>query len=274
MAEATSLLVDEREAAPESSELTTTFHLAGPSNRAAAVVLAAGSGSRLGAAHNKVFLPLSGRGVVSWSLESFAQVRAVKRFLLVIREEDRALAKETIDREVDNITVEIIVGGDTRQRSELAALRHLAPAIVDDDINMVLIHDGARPLLSPRLIQILIRAAALHQAVFPAIERDDIRRVRPDGTIDRSNPGRLIAAQTQNLLRPATSRRVRASRRGRLHRYRYRLMLGAIQHHAGAMGERRPPQHQDHVSGRSVRRRADLARLRIPCGLTAETGST
>jgi 2-C-methyl-D-erythritol 4-phosphate cytidylyltransferase len=178
-----------------------TFQLAGPSNRAAAIVLAAGSGSRLGAAHNKVFLPLSGRRVVSWSLESFAHVRAIKRFVMVIREEDRSLAEETIDREVEGITVEIIVGGDTRQQSELAALRHLAPAIAAQDINMILIHDGARPLLSRRLVETLIRSTSLHQAAFPAIERDDIRGIRPDGTIDMSNPGRLIAAQTPQTFR-------------------------------------------------------------------------
>jgi 2-C-methyl-D-erythritol 4-phosphate cytidylyltransferase len=173
-----------------------TFRLDGKSNRAAAIVLAAGSGTRLEAARNKVFLPLAGRRVVSWSLESFAQVRAIKRFVMVIREADRSLAEETIDREAEDITVEIIAGGATRQQSELAALRHLAPAIAADDINMILIHDGARPLLSRRLVETLIRSTALHQAAFPAIEREDIRGMRADGTIDMSNPGRLIAAQT------------------------------------------------------------------------------
>jgi len=143
-----------------------------------------------------VFLPLSGRRVVSWSLTSFAQVTVVKRFIMVIRDEDRRLAEETIDREIGSADVEIIVGGDTRQQSELAALRYLGPDIAAGNINVVLIHDGARPLLAPRLVRTLIQTAAEHQAAFPAVERDDIRRVRPDGTIDMSHPGRLIAAQT------------------------------------------------------------------------------
>ena len=104
-----------------------TSSAARPGTTAAAVVLAAGSGTRVGAAHNKVFLPLAGRRVVSWSLASFARVSAVRRFVMVIREADRELAQQTIDREALDIPVEIIVGGQTRQQSELAALRHLPP---------------------------------------------------------------------------------------------------------------------------------------------------
>ena len=133
-----------------------TSSAARPGTTAAAVVLAAGSGTRVGAAHNKVFLPLAGRRVVSWSLASFAKVSDVRRFVMVIREADRELAQHTIDREALDIPVEIIVGGQTRQQSELAALRHLAPAIDTGEITMVLIHDGARPLLSPSLIGALI----------------------------------------------------------------------------------------------------------------------
>ncbi len=82
--------------------------------RAAAVVLAAGSGTRFGAEQSKVFLPLAGRRVFTWSLRSFASVRSVRRLILVIREIDRDLAEKTLEREVDSdIRVEIVIGGDT-----------------------------------------------------------------------------------------------------------------------------------------------------------------
>lgn len=175
-----------------------TLHLSESGDRAAAVVLAAGSGTRLGSAHNKVFLPLAGRPVVSWSLRSFAGVNAVSRIIMVIREEDRALAEEAtaVGGSVEGLDVEVIVGGATRQESELAALRYLAPAIAAGNITLVLIHDGARPLVSQRLIRTVIRTAAAHHAAFPAIEKDDIRRLRSDGSVDASPPGRMIAAQT------------------------------------------------------------------------------
>ncbi len=164
--------------------------------RAAAVVLAAGSGSRMRAAQNKVFLHLCGRRVVSWSVESLAQIRAVKRVVLVIREHDRKVAEETIDREIDDIEVEIVVGGETRQQSELFALRHLSPAIATGDINLVLVHDGARPLLSSALAGTVIRTAFEHGAAYPALEADDIRRMRPDGTLDLADVQIMLRAQT------------------------------------------------------------------------------
>ena len=126
---------------------------------AAAVVLAAGSGSRVGAEQNKVFLPLAGRPVVAWSLRSFARVPAIGRLLLVIREVDRAPALRMIDREVGR-DVEIVVGGTSRHESELAALTRLGPAIEDGSITQVLLHDAARPVVTPAMTTALMAEAA------------------------------------------------------------------------------------------------------------------
>ncbi len=172
------------------------FHMAGVGTPTAAIVLAAGSGTRAGAVHNKVFLPLAGRRVVSWSLQAFASVGGIDRFIMVIREADRPLAEETIDRELEDIDVEIVIGGKTRQQSELSALRYLAPAIAAAEISLVLIHDGARPLLSARLIGDVLAHAARHQAALPALQMHDIQRVYSDGVLDMSDPGTLLGAQT------------------------------------------------------------------------------
>lgn len=169
--------------------------------RAAAVVLAAGSGTRMRAEQNKVFLHLCGRRVVSWSIESLARIRAVERMIMVIREQDRAIANETLDREIDDPRVEIVVGGSTRQESELLALRHLGPAITSGEINLVLIHDGARPILSPTLVNTLLRNAFEHDAAYPAVETDDIRRMKPDGTIDMLNTEVMLRVQTPQAFR-------------------------------------------------------------------------
>ena len=170
------------------------------SARAAGIVLGAGNSTRAAASQNKVFLPLAGRRVLSWSLLSFARVRAIERFILVIREADRELAEETIDREIgDDFTVEIVIGGETRHESELLALRHLAPAIADGSINIVLLHDGARPILSPALVRALIRKASLTGAVFPGLEADDIRQLNPDGTLQMLRRERFVRAQTPQV---------------------------------------------------------------------------
>ncbi|WP_111766978.1 IspD/TarI family cytidylyltransferase [Nakamurella deserti] len=174
---------------------------AGRLPRVAAVVLGAGSGSRVGSVHNKVFLPLAGRRVISWSFDAFIRVPSIRRFVMVIRDADRALAEQTVDTEVPDVPVEIIVGGDTRHESELAALRHLEPAIRSGDVDVVLVHDGARPLISPTLTRELIDVAVEHGGVFPGLETDEIRYLLPDGTLDTGRVPRMIRAQTPQVFR-------------------------------------------------------------------------
>jgi 2-C-methyl-D-erythritol 4-phosphate cytidylyltransferase len=161
---------------------------------AAAVVLAAGSGTRLGAEQNKVFLPLAGRPVVSWSLRCFARVPAIDRLLLVIREADRDLAIRMVDRDV-----EIVVGGSNRHESEMAAMQHLSAAIEDGSISLILLHDAARPIITPAMTTALMAEAVRTGAVIPALERDDIRPINEDGTM-RLVPARsFVAAQTPQV---------------------------------------------------------------------------
>ena len=165
---------------------------------AAAVVLAAGSGTRLGAERNKVFLPLAGRPVVSWSLRAFARVPAIRRLLLVIREADRELAERTVHEDVDR-DVEIVIGGRNRHESEMAALTHLGAAIEDGSISLILLHDAARPIITPAMTTALMTEAVRTGAVIPALERDDIRPINDDGTM-RLLPARtFVAAQTPQV---------------------------------------------------------------------------
>jgi 2-C-methyl-D-erythritol 4-phosphate cytidylyltransferase len=134
---------------------------------AAAVVLAGGSGTRLGAEGNKVYLPLAGRPLLSWSLEAFARSPVIGRLVLVTRPADRAAAAEaarTVDR-----PVEIVDGGVTRHDSEWAALRLLAPAIDAGELDVVAIHDGARPVVTHRLIEAALAAAREHGAAVPGV---------------------------------------------------------------------------------------------------------
>ena len=126
--------------------------------RAAAVVLAGGSGTRVGGESNKVYLPVAGRIMIGISLNTFATLPEMGPLVLVVRTEDRELAGRVIDREVD-AAVEVVTGGSTRQESELAGLRQLADRIRDGRIDTVLIHDGARPFAGPALVREVLRVA-------------------------------------------------------------------------------------------------------------------
>lgn len=139
-----------------------------PSPSTAVVVLAAGSGSRVGADRNKVLLPLGDRPVLAWSLGDVLALPDVTRVVLVVRpgEADAvgtALAPYLGDREVH-----VVDGGPSRHASEWRAVRVLAPAIDAGEVDLVAIHDGARPLAGTRLWTSVLAAAHEHGGAIPA----------------------------------------------------------------------------------------------------------
>jgi 2-C-methyl-D-erythritol 4-phosphate cytidylyltransferase len=149
----------------------TARNLCGP-GRAAFVVLAGGSGSRLGGERNKVYLPVAGKPMISWSLAWAAQTREVGPVVLVIRPQDDDVATEAIAAAGLDRAVAIVRGGATRHRSEEAALDHLAGAISAGDVDVVAIHDGARPLAGADLLRTAIHAAARHGGAVPTVPDD------------------------------------------------------------------------------------------------------
>ncbi|WP_158894958.1 IspD/TarI family cytidylyltransferase [Amycolatopsis anabasis] len=171
---------------------------------AAGVVLASGSGTRVGASLNKVYLPLAGRRLVSWSLDAFRRVPEIGVVVLVSRPQDSDLVDWVLDREVNGLRVEVVYGGDTRQASELRALRHLASRIDDGVIDTVLLHDAARPLISPELISGVLHSARRHGGAIPGLPADDIAAVDDEGErLAQRSPRAVIRAQTPQGFRAA-----------------------------------------------------------------------
>jgi 2-C-methyl-D-erythritol 4-phosphate cytidylyltransferase len=150
---------------------------------AAFVVLAGGGGTRVGAGRNKVYLPLAGRPVISWSLGWATHVPEVGRVVLVIRPEDEELAAAAIAAAGLALEVEVVPGGATRHRSEQAALDHLAGPIYAGSLDVVAIHDGARPLAGADLLQRVIRAAAEHGGAVPTMPEEAVWRVDAAGRL-------------------------------------------------------------------------------------------
>lgn len=166
---------------------------------AAALVLAGGSGTRLGADRNKVYLPLGGRPVIVWSIETLAAVAGIGPVVLVVRAQDRDTAAG-----LGLADVEIVPGGASRQDSELAGLRHLAARIAAGEIDTVLIHDGARPLLSAALVAEVLRVARETGGAVPGLPRDDLAVACPEGPgLSGPAPAGLVAVQTPQGFRAA-----------------------------------------------------------------------
>ncbi|EHK87347.1 IspD/TarI family cytidylyltransferase [Saccharomonospora azurea] len=171
---------------------------------AAGVVLASGAGTRVGAATNKVYLPLAGRSIVSWSLEAFARAEGVDVLVLVTRPVDADLVERVCRDELPGTAVEVVHGGRTRQESELFALRHLRTRIESDAIDTVLLHDGARPLVSTGLIETVLRVAREYGGALPGLEAHDIVALDETGeAVTAPESGTLVRAQTPQGFRAA-----------------------------------------------------------------------
>ncbi len=155
----------------------------------------------MGASRNKVHLPLAGRSVLAWSLAAFAGCPGVGPLVLVVRDGERAAAEAVLAREVDAAGVEIVGGGASRQESELAGLRALAGRIGAGALDLVAVHDGARPLVPADLVARVLAAAREHGGAVPGLARDDLAAATPDGTGVTGPATGLVAVQTPQAFR-------------------------------------------------------------------------
>jgi 2-C-methyl-D-erythritol 4-phosphate cytidylyltransferase len=154
------------------------------------VIVAAGSGSRLGAGQPKAMVCLGGRPILNWSVASFGNHPQIDELVVVVPAERVA----GIAAELASPTVQVVAGGASRQESVAAGLSALS-----DAVQHVLIQDAARPLVSTELISAVLAALADGaEAVVPVLPvLDTIRQVDDGGqllrTVDR---GRLRRVQT------------------------------------------------------------------------------
>ena len=158
----------------------------------AAVIVAAGSGQRLGGPP-KQFRPLGGRPMLSWSCELFSRNPAVSELIVVVPSE----VLQQPPSWLQSYDAVLVGGGSTRSESVASGLSAIQSA------EMVAIHDAARPFVTAALLSSLLAAAEKHVAVIPVLEIPDaIKRVQASdgssvsGTLDRSE---LRAAQTPQV---------------------------------------------------------------------------
>lgn len=164
--------------------------------KAAAVIVAAGTGARFGGPTPKQFLPLGGKPVLRWSLELFDRAETVKRIIVVC---DPARAGDVMEMTAGlTIPVTTVPGGAERTDSVRAGLEALA----DDPPDYVLIHDAARPKASDSLVRSLFAALQDAEGAAPALPVRDAIKQNEDGApgeeVDRSG---LLAMQTPQAFR-------------------------------------------------------------------------
>jgi 2-C-methyl-D-erythritol 4-phosphate cytidylyltransferase len=160
------------------------------------MLLAAGSGRRVGHRVNKVFVPVAGRPMLSWSLVEAAQVRGVAQVVIVIAERDRELVERILAAERLNCDASTVVGGKTRHESEWRALQELASDITGGRLDVVVVHDTARPVTESQLFEQAIACAHRHGGAVP------IRPATALIGLDKSACD-VVAAQTPQAFRAA-----------------------------------------------------------------------
>ena len=161
-----------------------------------AVVVAAGLGTRMGGG-DKLGLLVAGRPVLAWTLAGLAAAPIVRRIVVVTAAE--RLAAVAASPWLPSRVVAVVEGGARRQDSVAAGVGALGEGSPDD---VILVHDGARPLVSPGLVARVAAAAAEHGAAVPVVAvAETLKRVvdgRIEATVDRTL---LAAAQTPQGIR-------------------------------------------------------------------------
>lgn len=147
-----------------------------------AIIVAAGSGSRMGGVINKVFLPLGGRTVIDRTVETLAGCNRIDDIILVVRECDILEAKEHI--QCTKKRIKIIKGGKTRQESVYLGLLEAKNA------DYVVIHDGARALVTTELVDMSIEETFRYGACGIGVKcKDTLKTIDNNGfisaTVDR-----------------------------------------------------------------------------------------
>ena len=149
-----------------------------------AILVAGGGGKRFGGTTPKQFLPLAGKPLLVWALEAFQACSAIDGICLVIPEEQQASVAEWPQTyQLDKLQW-IVAGGKERQDSVLAGFKAIPRA------DYVLVHDGARPLVTAEVIERVLAGAGDKGAAVPGLDvTETLKRVAEGGnvltTVDR-----------------------------------------------------------------------------------------
>lgn len=168
-----------------------------------AVILAAGLGKRMQAGHNKQFIEICGQSVLTHTLTVFAQIPEIAKIVLVVRAGEEDTCQNMIPEIAENKTV-LAIGGKERQDSVHNGIR-----AITWECEYILIHDGARPLVTEEVIRRTLLAAQNSGAAICAVPvKDTIKQADSDGNVLATIPREsLWAAQTPQVFQADLIRR-------------------------------------------------------------------
>jgi 2-C-methyl-D-erythritol 4-phosphate cytidylyltransferase len=166
------------------------------SNKVVAIIVAAGEGQRMGGI-DKMFAPINGRPALARVLDTFQKCKKIDEVIVVMGEKNIEACRKLVKAEGWSKVKDIVVGGKRRQDSVAEGLKHIR------DAEWVVIHDGARPLVTIDLIERGLATAQTTGTAAAAVPvTDSIKEVQEDeivsSTLSRQN---LRAIQTPQVFR-------------------------------------------------------------------------
>jgi 2-C-methyl-D-erythritol 4-phosphate cytidylyltransferase len=169
--------------------------------KATAIIVAAGSGTRLGFDIPKAFVELCGRSLLSYSLRTIAAVSAIEEAVITVPNGMESQARAEVKAAGLEIPVKLTPGGTERQDSVRIAL-----GLTSAEAQLVVVHDAARPFATPAMFEAALAAASRVGGAIVAIPlADTLKRVGEGRTILATVPRTsLWQAQTPQAFRRET----------------------------------------------------------------------
>ncbi len=157
-----------------------------------AILPAGGLGKRVGATIPKQFLPLAGKPLILYSLETFARHPLIENIIIPVAPTWRPKLEALLADLFLQKEIILVSGGKTRQDSVYSGLKALPPKS-----SIVLVHDVARPFVTPQIIEKVIQAVEKHGAAIAAARIQDTVKMVEEGIIKETIPReKLFLAQT------------------------------------------------------------------------------
>jgi len=176
--------------------ITSLFELLQNNINCSAVIVAAGSSSRYGS--NKLFALLSDIPVLAYSLTTFENCKFISEIIVVTESEKIVEVAQLCERFNISKATKIVCGGATRLESALSGVSE-----TDKHSNLIAIHDGARPLVTTKIIEDTIESAFKFKAAVPVVpSRDTIKIVSNSFVSKTPDRSSTFGAQTPQVFVP------------------------------------------------------------------------
>lgn len=164
-----------------------------------AIILAGGKGKRMNSSISKQFIEIKGKPIIYYTIKKFNENKKVDNIVVVLSQEEIEYFKENILNKYNLKVDKIVIGGAERQDSVYNGLKSLENSGTD----IVLIHDGARPFISDRIIDDGIEYATIYGACAPGVMPKDTIKIKGKSnfSIDTPNRETLVAIQTPQIFK-------------------------------------------------------------------------